>query len=187
MADLSSLKKQIPVDDIAARLGVDRAVADDALDQVLPGLVSGLAANASDGAGRTSLEKALSKHSGRAPRRVDDVDTTDGDKIVSNVFGGSRGAVASKLADNSSQGGVTQDLIQKLLPIVAPFVLAWLANQFLGKKDDSNASKSTSSGGGIGDLLGGLLGGGGAGSSSKSEGGDLLGGLLGGLIGGGKR
>ena len=44
MADLSSLLKQIPVDDIAKQLGIDESVAEAAVQQIVPGLVAGLAA-----------------------------------------------------------------------------------------------------------------------------------------------
>ncbi len=186
MAEYDDLMKQIPIADIARKLGVDESVARDAVAQVIPGLVGGMKANADQG-GEAALAKALPKHAGRSFASVDDVDTADGSKIVKNVFGENTDKVAAKLA-GSAKSDVTGDLIQKVLPIVAPIVLAWLANKFLGgssstKKADDNPL------GGIGDLLGGLLGGGS--SSSKSSGGgldlgDLLGGL-GGLLGGGKK
>lgn len=187
MADLRALKKQIPIDDIASRLGVSPDVAEEAIDQVLPGLVGGMAENAKDDGGRRSLEKALGRHRRPVPTRVDDIDTEDGERIVANVFGEKKGEVASRLADGSPKSLVTQDLIQRILPIVAPIVLAWLADRFLGgKKEGSAQSGGGNGGGGLGDLLGGILGGAGGGST-RAGGGDLLGGILGGLLGGGKR
>jgi hypothetical protein len=187
MADLDDLMKQIPVGDIAKQLGVDRATAEAAVQQVVPGLVAGLAANAKDEKGAASLTKAVSHDRGGLKKNLADVDVEDGKKIVRNVYGDKQDQVSAKLAASaskaSSAGDVTQDLIKQILPIVAPIVLAWLADKFLsGKKEESTSS---SSGGGIGDLLGGLLGGG---SSSSSGGaGDMLGDLLGGLLGGGKK
>jgi hypothetical protein len=180
MTDMNALMDQIPVADIARQLGIDDDTAEAAVKQVLPGLVGGLQANA-DAGGGASLEKALDSHSSRQIRSLADIDTDDGQKIVRNVFGDNTGQVAAKLADNEPKTNVTADIIQKVLPIVAPIVLSFLANQFLGSK---KSGSSTSSGGGdLGSILGGLLGGG----SGASGGGDVLGGLLGGLLGGGKK
>lgn len=183
MADYDELLAQIPIADIARRLGVDQDVAEDAVEKVLPGLVGGLEANAQDPAGAASLERALEKHSGTPRlRTVDEVDTADGEKIVGHVFGSNTDQVATRLADASPKAAVTGDLIKKVLPIVAPIVLAWLANRFLGQ--GSSTGSGTAGGGGLGDLLGGVLGGSSGGSSA---GGLDLGGLLGGLLGGGSR
>ena len=105
---------------------------------------------------------------------------------MKHVFGDKEDAVVSKLADSSPKSEVTDVILKKVLPLVAPIVLAWLANKFLGGSSES--SSAGSSGGGLGDLLGGLLGGGSS-KSSNSGGvdlGDLLGGL-GGLLGGGTK
>ena len=191
MADLSSLLKQIPVADIAEQLGIDESVAEAAVQQVVPGLVAGLAANAEDPKGAASLEKALSHDRGAVhKKKVSEIDTEDGKKIVKNVYGDKQDAVATKLAASATKasdaGDVTGDIIKQILPIVAPIVLAWLAEQFLGGKKEEPAAKEESSGGAIGDLLGDLLGGGSSSGSSNSTG-DLLGGILGGLLGGGKK
>ncbi|GMA92885.1 DUF937 domain-containing protein [Homoserinibacter gongjuensis] len=186
MAQYDDLLAQIPIGDIAKQLGIDEDVAEDAVKQVLPGLVGGLKANADEG-GQASLERALQKHQGAKLRGVSDVDTADGEKIVKHVFGDKEDAVVSTLAGSSAKSEVTDVIIKKVLPIVAPIVLAWLANKFLGGSSES--SSKGSSGGGLGDLLGGLLGGGGSSKSSNSGGpdlGDLLGGL-GGLLGGGTK
>lgn len=187
MADLSSLLKQIPVGDIAAQLGIDENVAQAAVEQVVPGLVAGLAANAADPERSASLTNAVSHDRGGVPKKVADVDVEDGKKIVRNVYGENQDAVVTKLAAAKASSGVTDTIIQQILPIVAPIVLAWIANQFLGKKEEAPTEEA---GGGniLGDLLGGLLGGGSSSSSSNSGGGlGGLGDLLGGLLGGGKR
>ncbi len=194
MADLSELLKQIPVGDIAKQFGIDESVAEAAVQQIVPGLVAGLAANAEDPKGAASLTNALSHDRGAVHKKnISEIDVEDGKKIVRNVYGDKQEAVATKLASSatkaSSGGDVSSDLIQKILPIVAPIVLAWLAEKFLGgggAKEEPAAKEEESSSGGLGDLLGGLLGGGGS-SSSSSGGGDVLGDLLGGLLGGGKK
>ncbi|MEO8528168.1 MAG: DUF937 domain-containing protein [Pseudolysinimonas sp.] len=198
MADLSSLLDQIPVGDIAKQLGIDPDVADAAVQQIVPGLVAGLHANAMDPKGAASLTKAVSHDRGPVLKSVEDIDTAEGAKIVKNVYGSHTDAVATKLAATATKASgasdVTGDIIKKILPIVAPIVLAWIANQFLGQKADTSSAKDatpadTSSSGGIGDLLGSLLGGSSGGSSSSSGGGsgELIGSILGGLLGGGKK
>ena len=188
MAALSSLLKEIPVSDIAAQLGIEESVAEAAVQQIVPGLVAGLAANAKDPQKAASLTKAVSHDRGGLKKKIADVDVEDGKKIVRNVYGDKQDAVATKLAATASKssaaGDVTQDIIKQILPIVAPIVLAWIAKQFLGQKEEPAAKEETSSGG-IGDLLGGLLGGGS--SSGSGSGGDMLGDILGGLLGGGKK
>lgn len=187
MDGLDELARQLPIGAIAKRLGVSEAEAKDAVDEALPALVSGLAANSTSPQGEESLKKALRKHSSSSLLAggvsVDDVDTNDGEKIVSNIFGGNRDQVVSALA--SSKTSTTQSVIQKILPIVAPIVLAWLARRFLGKTGSAGTAEPTgTSSGGLGDLLGGLLGGGSSGANGSGGG---LGDLLGGLLGGGKK
>ncbi|HEV7743251.1 MAG TPA: DUF937 domain-containing protein [Pseudolysinimonas sp.] len=187
MADLNALLDQIPVDDIARQLGIDEDVARAAVQQVLPGLVGGLAANANDAKGQTTLTNVLKHHNKGIAKSVKEVDTEDGEKIVRNVFGPNTDAVATKLASASTKSDVTGDIIKQVLPIVAPIVLSWLASQFLGGKTDAATAApapaapepQASSGGGIGDLLGGLL--------SSPQGQQIAGELLGGLLGAGKK
>jgi len=177
MSDLDGLLKQIPIDQIAAKLGVPHDVAEDAVAKVLPTIVAGLSANSKDKAGAASLEKALAKHEGRAASTVDQIDTDDGEKIVHNVFGSNKDKVVSAVSKTAK---ADESVIAKILPIVAPIVLSWLASQFLNKKKTDAAGSGQ---GALGDLLGGLLGG----ASGGKGGGDVLGGLLGGLLGGGKK
>jgi len=182
MADLNALLDQIPVGDIAEQLGIDEDVAKAAVKQVLPGLVGGLAANANDEKGQATLKNVLKHHNKGIAKSVKDVDTEDGKKIVRNVFGPNEDAVVSKLAGASTKSDVTGDIIKQVLPIVAPIVLAWLANQFLGGKEASapaTAPKEEESSGGIGDILGDLL--------SSPQGKEIAGDLLGGLLGAGKK
>ena len=124
MASLDDLLSQIPIDQIAQQLGVDQATAESAVKTALPTLVGGLGANAQDPAGAASLESALQSHADTS--LLDDgvdiskVDTADGQKIVSNIFGGNTDQVASALGGVGGGGG--NDLVKQLLPILAPIV-----------------------------------------------------------------
>jgi len=68
-------------------------------------------------------------------------------------------------------GGLSSGLIRKLLPMLAPIVMSYIAKRMRGGGGQQQAN---SGGGGLGDLLGGLLqsglGGGGGGQSSGGGG-----------------
>ncbi len=193
MAELDGLLSAIPIGDIAKKLGIDENVAKAAVSAAVPVIVAGMAANAQDKGGAKSLAGAATRHAKRGKQfsRVDDVDTVEGDKIASNVFGSNKPAVEKEVAKAS---GIDPDLIAKIVPIVAPIIIAFIGNMLLKKQQEAGATgaaaeEEAASGGGLGDLLGGLLGGGGSSSSSSSSSsgggiGDLLGGLLGGSSGG---
>lgn len=188
MAAIDDIIADLPMADIAARLGVDEATATSAVNEALPALLAGMGANATDPAGAASLEKAVAQHDPELVQggvNLGDVDEADGEKIVKNVFGGNTDQVVHAL-DTKSGGGIG-GVVVKLLPILAPIVLSFLAAQFQKKQQAPEAKADASGdggGGGIGDILGGLLGGGGA-SGGGSDGGGGLGDLLGGLLGGG--
>ncbi|MEO7722547.1 MAG: DUF937 domain-containing protein [Pseudolysinimonas sp.] len=186
MTDLSAVLNQVPVDDIAKQLGIPSDVAEAAVKQVLPGLIGGLAANASTSGGSAALEKALTKHT-KTPKSVSEIDTNDGAKIVKHVFGGNTDQVASKLASNDPAPNVTADIIKQILPIVAPIVLSFIASQLLSPKTapstttktTTKSATPTSTGGDLGSILGGLI------SDPSTQ--SMIGGLLGGLLGGGTK
>ncbi|HEU0213607.1 MAG TPA: DUF937 domain-containing protein [Jiangellaceae bacterium] len=183
MTDYNDLLSQIPMDELARRLGVDETTAEQAARQALPALLGGMQANAQDPAGAASLRRAVGEHDSRlidGGVDLDQVDTVDGDKIVSNVFGDNRQQVVNRLSETGGAGTGASDIIGKLLPMLAPLVMAFLAKQAQGSR--TGQTSATRDAGGLGDLLGGLLGG-----SGGQAGAGGLGDLLGGLLGGGKR
>ena len=87
-------------------------------------------ANVQDPAGAASLGRAVGDHDPSLLEGGIDlgqVDTDDGDKIVTNVFGNNRDQVVSRLAGG---GDGDSGLMGKLLPMLAPLVMAYLAKQF---------------------------------------------------------
>ena len=155
MASYDEILDQVPIDELAGQLGVGREEVRQAAESALPALLGGLQANASDPAGADSLLAALSDHQGTVSG-LDDVDEQDGRAIVGNIFGENTDQVVHQL---SGLGGSSGGLVQKLLPILAPIVLSWLANR-MGQ-------------GGLGGMLGGAAGGaaGGAPGSAGGPGG----------------
>jgi hypothetical protein len=191
MTELNDILRQIPVDQIAGMLGTDRQTAQAAVEAAVPTLLAGMQNNAQASDGAASLQSALGQHQdGLLDGGVDasQVDTADGEKIVSHVFGGQQDQVATQLAGTSQLSGVGGDLVRKLLPILAPIVMSYLANKVLGGRGQSSGTGGADSGqaGGmdLGGILGGILGGGAAAGGAGGMGG--LGDLLGGILGGGQ-
>lgn len=170
---LEDILKQVPVDDIAEKLGVSHDEAKKAIEQGGAVLLSGLAKNAESEEGSAAIQNALKRHQGAtAASKVDDIDQADGDKIVKHVLGDKAGDVAATLSASEKTPGID---FAKLLPMLAPIVMGLIANA-TNKKTEGETTAGESSGGGIGDVIGGLLGGGGSGGGI----GDILGGVLGG-------
>lgn len=183
MSDVDDLLGQLPIDQIADELGVTPDQARAASAQALPALFRGLAANADDEAGAASIGEALGQHAPlRGTADLGQVDTADGAKIVGHVFGDNADAVVSQLAGTQQAAGLSPDLTRKLLSILAPIVLSYLAGKLGGKAGGIGATI-------LQEVLKGTLGGGGKSSGSDKGGsaGDILGDLLGGLLGRGRR
>jgi hypothetical protein len=188
MAGLDDLFAEIPVQDIASKLGADEGEVNTAIRTLVPALVGGLQHNVdANDIDSSKLESAVSTQaaSGLLDGGVslDQVDEHEGDKIVANIFGGNNsGAVASALAGTDAGGG---DLIKKLLPILAPIVLAYIGKQLTkggGAAAPADTQAQASSGGGLGDILGSILGGA---SGGGGGGNNPLGSILGSVLGGG--
>jgi hypothetical protein len=184
MSATDEIMANIPLRELAAQLGVDEATAEAATRQAIPALLGGMHANAADPAGAASLAGALDDHPSDLVDggvNLGQVDTDDGQKIVGNIFGANTGQVAQTLGANVGQQG---GLIQKLLPILAPIVLAYLSKRLTGGSQGGTGNVLT-------DLLGSMLGGGagqagGDATTDRSGTGSILD-MLGGLLGGGRR
>jgi hypothetical protein len=195
MAGLDELFAQIPVADIASKIGADQGEVSNAIKTLVPALVGGLAQNVqSNDIDSSDLESAVAKQ-GKSDLldggvNVDQVDTKEGDNLVASLFGGNdSNAVASALAGTGAGGG---DLIKKLLPILAPIVLAYIGKQLTkgggSAPAETQAQSAGGGGGGLGDILGSILAGAGGGGASGGGGGgnNPLGSILGSVIGGGQ-
>lgn len=174
---LDDILTQVPIDDIAAKLGVSPEVARAGVEQGGAVLLGGLAKNASTPQGSSAIENALKRHEGATgASKVDDIDQADGGKIVSHILGADEKKVTEKLTESPQTAGID---FGKLLPILAPIVMGLIANATKDKSAKAETTETSSGGGGIGDVIGGMLGGG------SSSGGGGIGDLLGGLLGGG--
>jgi hypothetical protein len=185
MAGLDELFNEIPTQQIATKLGADEGEVNSAIHTLVPLLLGGLQQNAQDPDHASNIENAASTHAASGLLdggvSVDQVDETDGSKAIAKIFGGNdTGQVASALAGGGAGSG---DLIKKLLPILAPIVLAYIGKQLTkggGAAAPAETHAQASSGGGLGDILGSILGGAGGGGGNNNPLGSILGSVLGG-------
>ncbi|RYE77574.1 MAG: DUF937 domain-containing protein, partial [Myxococcales bacterium] len=169
---------QLPIDQLVGQLNASPEEVERAAAAALPALLGGLQANAADPAGAASIASALDQHS---PDLVEggvdlsQVDTADGARIASHIFGGNEDQVVHQLGGLGGDG-----LVKKLIPILAPIVLSYLAKQVGGG--------SSKGGGLISSVLEEILKGASQGSGTRgTSAGSIIGDLLGGLLGGGRR
>jgi hypothetical protein len=198
MSEIDEILSQVPMDQVAAALGVDQSEAEEATRTAIPALLGGMQANAADPAGAASLMSAVEQHDPSVlGAGLDQIDTQDGQRIVQNVFGEQTPDVMARLG--GATPGEGSSLIQKLLPIIAPIVMAYLAKKLQGAGGSTSAAATDdpmgglggmlggAGGGGLGDVLGSVLGGGaasGGGAAGQGGGiGDILGQVLGGAGG----
>jgi hypothetical protein len=182
MAGLDELFAQIPVQEIANKIGADEGEVNNAIRTLVPALVGGVAENVhANHIDSSDLESAVTQQGASGLLdggvSVDHVDQKQGDQYVAKIFGGNdSNAVASALAGQGAGGG---DLIKKLLPILAPIVLAYLGKQLTkGSAPAAQPQAQASGGGGLGDVLGSILGGAGGGGGNNPLG-SILGSVLG--------
>ena len=187
MAGLDDLFNQIPVADIAAKLGADQGEVSQAIQTLVPTLLGTLQENVqADDIDSTNLESAVVAE-GQSDLltggvNVDQIDQGQGNQLIASLFGGNdTNQVASALSGAGAGGG---DLIKRLLPMLAPIVLAYVGKQF-SQKNAGAGAQAQASGGGMGDILGSILGGaGGGGGAAGNPLGSILGSVLGGNQGG---
>ncbi len=202
MTAIDDILNKLPIDQLASQLGTDPDTIKQASATAIDSLMGGLQQNSSDPVGQRSLAAALKDHTASpllasdASLDLSKVDPDDGAKIVRHALGADPATAAKSLT-----GGANAGLVQRLLPMLAPVVLAYLANRLGGQS--SGKQQQAQQGGSILDAILGRssdLGG----SSSQDyqrgytdgynaarqeqqqQGGMNLGDLIGGLMGGGQ-
>ena len=208
MAATDDILQNLPIDQLAQQLGADPQEVQQAAQAALPALLGGLHANAQDPDGARSIVEALGQHDDdllAGGVDLGQVDQADGERIASHIFGSNEEQVYSALGSSGAGGG----LVKRLIPILAPIVLSYIANRVLkggggglgggGATAPSTTDNSAQGGPGsldsmLKDVLGGALGGGTTTpqapaptpQTQPSVGGSILD-VLGGLLGGGRR
>ena len=181
MSAIDDIIGQLPLDTLAAQTGASPDEVHDAALAVIPALLGGMRANATDPAGAQSLLGALDQHTDSVD--YEDINVADGEKAAAHIFGSNQQEVVRQLGGSADAG-----LIGKLMPLLVPIVLSYLAKQIGG-----GGSPSSAGGGVLGTILEQVLKGATEGTQTTSRtrsmpGTDsILGDLLGGLLGGGRR
>jgi len=216
MSAVDDILGAMPADQISQQVGASPDEVRTAAAAVLPALLGGLQANAGDPSGAGSILQALGQHdddllTGGADLSA--IDEQDGTAIASHIFGDQEDEVVNRLGGLPAVGGSGAGgaLVRKLLPILAPMVLSWLANRVLkggggglgggtaAAQPDTSPSPSLPGGGGgstpgslddmLRDVLGIATGGGSSTPSGSSAGGGSAGGfdpgsIIGDVLGG---
>ena len=196
MSALDDILGALPADQISQQVGASPDEVRTAAAAVLPALLGGLQANADDPSGAGSILQALGQHdddllTGGADLSA--IDEQDGTAIAGHIFGDQEDEVVNRLGGLPAVGGTGMggDLVKKLLPILAPMVLSWLANKVLkgggsapGSLDDLLRDVLGSAAGSTGSGSGAPAGGG---SPAGFDPGSIIGDVLGGILGGGRR
>ena len=191
MGAIQDILANLDVNQIAAALGQNPSDVESAATTAVGSLLTGLEGNLEDPQGAISLANALGNHiddNNAAPQTgaidLGQIDFADGAKIVNHILPASQ--------QQQLFGGLQGALIQKLMPLLAPIVMAYFAKKLsasgglgsvLGQVLGGGAPQQQQSGGGLGDILGQILGGGApAQQAQQSNGGlgDILGQILGG-------
>ena len=142
MSEIEDILKQVPMDQVAAALGLDPRTAEAATRVVIPALLGGMKANAADPAGAESLATAVAQHDTSAlAGDFGQIDTEDGQRIVDNVFGEQTIAVVAQIAGMTPVPGA--NYIEKLLPIIAPIVMSYLAKKLVAGGAKSTTAEAT--------------------------------------------
>ncbi len=144
---------------LGQQLGLDDQQAASALSALVPALSAGLQRNASSPDGLSALLGALG--SGRHTRYVDDPSQlgrtetmADGNAILGHIFGSKD--VSRRVASRASaQTGLGEDVLKKMLPLVASVLMGTLAKQSAG--GSPQAGLAPQAGGGVLDMLTPLL------------------------------
>ena len=193
MSAVDEILSSVDLDQLAQQVGAERVEVEQAARTTLPALLGGLQANAADPSGARSLTEALGQHDASLVEGGVDlaqVDPADGERITQHIFGDNREQVVSQLGGVG--GTESKGIVARLLPILAPIVLSWLAGKVLGggsgQQPGTAADSPSGAQGGLGDVLGQVLGGATRGSQSGGvDTGSIISDVLGGLLGGGRR
>ncbi len=135
------------VESLAGQFGLDRKQAQSALAQLVPALGKGVSNNIAQADGLSGLIGALTngKHARylEQPAQLTQADTVnDGNAILGHLFGSKE--VSRQVARSSAaKTGLSDDVLKKMLPVVATMVMGALSKQ------------TGESGGGLAAMLGG--------------------------------
>ncbi len=129
---------------IASKLGMDSSQAEQALQSALPMIVSALSRNSNDPQGAQNLRDALQQHVNDAPvkEKVQQVTQqaepdVDALAMLDHIFGRRQNAAAQGISHAS---GINSGNALKLMGMLAPLIMSYLAKQTQQKNMDAGAT-----------------------------------------------
>ncbi len=163
---------------IARELGVDESTAESGAAALLPAILGGFKGQAQaqpgglggligmlGGMGGGGL---LASVLGAGPSNVD-----AGNDVLGQIFG-SKDVSRTVAADAAAKTGLSNDLLKKMLPLIAMAVAGYMANQASGPQPTPTQNEGGGLGGMLGSVLGGMIGGG---QQTAPPAGGMMGGL----------
>lgn len=108
---------------LAEKNGIDPVLAKSIASKVLPTIIWSIGKNTED---TSSAEKLLAAASEHNEETIDDVDTTDGMKILWHLFGDKKATVTNQVATDTWAS--TEDT-DKIMSTLAPLVMAYINKQ----------------------------------------------------------
>lgn len=156
------------LNDIAQQVGVEPDKLQTIIRDSLPALLGGMEQNVQSGEGAASLADALGQHADAKP--LGDIGSLIsgalGGGILDHVLGGATPNVSEAIGSKAGASGVD---VEKILKIVAPIVMAYLAKRLTSggkadpevvQKEVQNAStEAKAEAPDLGSILGSILGG----------------------------
>jgi hypothetical protein len=117
MSDIDSLLKAIPLDQVASVLGVDKATAQAAVETAVPAILAGLHHEASTDEGAGNLAEAVGSKDPNILNdlALDQIDVSDGEKILGHIFGDNTQDVTSAVAQQLSGADVLGSVLGSIL------------------------------------------------------------------------
>lgn len=148
---LGAIADNNSINQMGQQFGLNSNQVSSVLSAAMPALLGAMQKNASTESGAASLAKALSDH---AANNLKTNDLTDGNKILSHIFGGN---LSNVLGGISKSTGTSTNQVSGILASIAPMLLS-----ILGK----NQQSSNMGAAGLAGMLGMILGGSSAGSNA---------------------
>jgi len=146
---IDSLFSELLSDDtlknIVEATGVSKEGASEILSTAIPTLISAMAGNAASKEGAVSLSNALAQHASKTkvnvPNAVKTADLVDGQKIIGHILGGDMDDTVDKMSTSTS---INKEKVKKILSMVAPIILTFIARGKKTNKKGDTASDMTS-------------------------------------------
>lgn len=147
---LGELLKSDALKGISSASGSSESTVKSVLKDALPSLLGGASNQAKNEETKTGFLQALTDHAGKDTSNLtsffNNVDITDGGKIVSHLLGTGKDETADKVAKDT---GIDVGKVIKILAVAAPLLMSVMGKKAKEEKKDDNP---------LGSLAGALLG-----------------------------